>query len=398
MMILILISILGIAGAQNLFCSEEFCTKYVAEVGCPGLPDGCHIQNKTHNGLKLPFPGPCDCCKYCLENILEDESCSVGTQTSIVPSTICGPGLYCKTNVYDEYKCLEMKSECANKQADYDYRRRVGELGHMELRPNCDPDGLFKPYVCIPGEICYCVNEKNDRIFGEIPFTSLASYKMHCHCSRAHDTISRYMGQSLLRHEHMRCKSDGSYDPIQCIGKQCLCVDSDDGKPTFPKLSLVNMTRISQKTLPCFENDTHIENYYYRVCEEVLMRKVDDIIELKLMGHDIVGVVYPKCQLDGYYAPVQSDGKKQYCVTPEGITMEDYVIDLVTDEKLAKTMNCNCARALSIIQGNEKPECLKNGNYNKIQCRRGLCRCVDPNGNQIGKEVDLNKKDQLKCV
>lgn len=37
----------------------------------------------------------------------------------------------------------------------------------------------------------------------------------------------------------------------------------------------------------------------------------------------------------------------------------------------------------------EKPDCCANGNYNPMQCRRGLCRCVDINGNQISKEVSF---------
>lgn len=34
----------------------------------------------------------------------------------------------------------------------------------------------------------------------------------------------------------------------------------------------------------------------------------------------------------------------------------------------------------------ERPVCCKNGNFREIQCRRGMCRCVDSDGRQVGQE------------
>lgn len=49
----------------------------------------------------------------------------------------------------------------------------------------------------------------------------------------------------------------------------------------------------------------------------------------------------------------------------------------------------------------EKPTCLENGNYSPIQCRRGTCRCVDDDGNQVCKseecEVPEDQKNTLDC-
>jgi len=33
-----------------------------------------------------------------------------------------------------------------------------------------------------------------------------------------------------------------------------------------------------------------------------------------------------------------------------------------------------------------------------MQCRRGICYCVDDNGNQVGQEKDEAGKDELVCV
>lgn len=60
-----------------------------------------------------------------------------------------------------------------------------------------------------------------------------------------------------------------------------------------------------------------------------------------------------------------------------------------------------CSRALLVITSDEKPICDDNGNYHPIQCRRGTCRCVDSDGNQLCKtekcEVPENQKDALDC-
>lgn len=45
----------------------------------------------------------------------------------------------------------------------------------------------------------------------------------------------------------------------------------------------------------------------------------------------------------------------------------------------------------------EKPECCRNGNYNRMQCRRGWCRCVDQDGVQVIKEVEYHKRHELRC-
>lgn len=44
-----------------------------------------------------------------------------------------------------------------------------------------------------------------------------------------------------------------------------------------------------------------------------------------------------------------------------------------------------------------KPDCCRNGNYAAIQCRRGMCRCVDTNGNQIVQEVHYSLQESLLC-
>lgn len=61
------------------------------------------------------------------------------------------------------------------------------------------------------------------------------------------------LGRELNPHEHFRCSSDGSYDRVQCINDQCLCVDALDGAPTFPDADLVDLDDVTNDTLRCCE-------------------------------------------------------------------------------------------------------------------------------------------------
>lgn len=70
-------------------------------------------------------------------------------------------------------------------------------------------------------------------------------------CSRAYYDAVDIMGRHLHPHEHFRCAPDGSYDRLQCINKQCLCVDALDGAPTFPEEDLVDLKDIDKKVLSC---------------------------------------------------------------------------------------------------------------------------------------------------
>jgi len=388
---------------DSLFCSKEFCESYLDKKKCPSLPEACISQNSTHNGLELPFPGPCNCCDYCLQNIGKGKQCAIGDPTSPMPETVCGDGLSCKSNIGGDGKdiptCEIMDSPstpCAQAQIKYDQKRKSGRLGHLEQRPDCEGNGLYKPYICVPGEICYCLSEDGERIFGEIPFTANPEYLLRCKCSRDYNRAKDIRNRNLHREEYLRCQSNGDYDTLQCIGDQCLCTDPQDGHPTYPERGLVNMTLISATTLPCFNNKTHMEAEYYRECEALYMEIIDFIKQYEEEGHEAVGFPLPNCQLDGYYALVQENSKTKYCSSPQSKKLGDFEVSI--SDPLALTMNCKCARARSIITGPEKPECCENGNYKKVQCRRGLCYCVDENGMQTGKAVEYEEKENLKCL
>ncbi|XP_060529378.1 uncharacterized protein LOC132703876 [Cylas formicarius] len=382
----------------NILCLSSTCS----DAECGTLPKNCQIQNATHNGIFLPSPDICNCCDYCLANIEEGGACTVGDPSSGQHTSICGPLLSCvpKNDNATDGKCRKMTTDCTLQQLDYDERRQNGSLGTMEVRAKCDEDGLFDSFKCIPGQTCYCLHRNGTRIFGQGDFSSIDSY-MPCECSRKYYAAMDLMGRELRPSEHFRCDSAGNYDRVQCIGEKCLCVDALDGAPTYPDQALVNMTLISNNTLPCYTANE--PGKYYKKCEAEYIEILNKAQKLQKSGYNaVVGVRYPKCDLDGSYLPVQENKTHKVCVDKDGVVL--LTIDKSEEASLAANMDCKCARSLLVMSTNEKPSCLKNGNYNPIQCRRGICRCVDLDGNQVCSdastqclEVDESAVETLPC-
>ncbi|EFA06927.2 hypothetical protein TcasGA2_TC009876 [Tribolium castaneum] len=379
----------------NILCSSTFCSDYTEKNNCRELPDSCKIQNSTYNGLMLPSPDPCNCCQYCLVNLKENDFCAEGEDGGLVPDSICGPGLTCDGGVCKKMSLAQVKDntpECAKAAADYEKRKAEGNIGTMEMPPNCDDSGFYKPYKCNLGQTCSCVDKDGKRIFGEIPYTSNADSILKCACSRKYQDAFNFFERHLHPNEHFRCTESGDYDTIQCIGDWCMCTDASDGAPTFPSRSSVNISDISSTTLKdCFQEGVHEEGKYYYPCAEKYLQVLAEINSYKKEGFsEVFEVEFPSCSLDGKYAPVQKNEDGGYCANPDGTPMGDYKGD-------ATEMNCNCAKTLLLIpeEANEKPECCSNGNFNRIQCRRGKCYCVDFDGYQDVKNTDATKEIEV---
>lgn len=380
-------------------CNQEFCDTFLEENDCPNIPENCEIQNSTHNGLVLPYPGPCNCCEYCIENLEKGDQCALGGIYNPLPGVICGDSLMCTNITSIGGECHQLMSRCTLAQRDFDYRKANGLLGYMELRPNCDYGGLYENYKCVPGEICYCVDPYGNRIFGEIPYTQHPKLFMDCGCSRSDARVRSFLGE-LHADQHFRCLSNGDYDPLQCIDGACFCVHKRDGLSSIDKQKLVNISTIAEKNPSCFDSLLHNENDYYKPCEQKYLLALEEIKKYEEEDEiEVFGFVAPNCQLDGRYAPIQTTKLTKYCSDPNGKLIEDY--SLAKSDPDALTMDCKCARIryLAEMEPNiEKPDCCSNGNYRAVQCRRGLCRCVDNNGNQIGLERDITEIDKLPCI
>lgn len=65
-------------------------------------------------------------------------------------------------------------------------------------------------------------------------------------------------------------------------------------------------------------------------------------------------------------------------------------------------MSIDCARTLHLLQSeggiHSIPVCDALGNWERKQCRRNYCYCVDTeNGIQEGLEYDISEEDKLDC-
>nr|AEE63045.1 unknown [Dendroctonus ponderosae] len=252
-------------GDEDIRCVSSSCK----DIECDAVPDKCK-SNETNAGIYMLSPDICNCCDYCLEYMAEGEECSVGDPANAKHTALCGPGLTCVPDDGEiDGTCQKMSTNCALEQQSFDLRRQNGYLGAMETRAECDDDGLYGAYKCVPGQNCFCLHSNGSRIFGEANYNTIADY-MSCECSRAYYDAADIIGRELHPHEHFRCDSTGSYDRIQCINEQCLCVDALDGAPTFPNKKLVDLEDISNETLSCYSDELS-QGLYYKKCEEEYM-------------------------------------------------------------------------------------------------------------------------------
>jgi hypothetical protein len=150
----------------------------------------------------------------------------------------------------------------------------------MQQAPSCDGDGAFGPLICIPGQNCFCTNERGDRIFGDGLHQKNIYRMMHCGCSRLNDKLKDLVEQRFPFFT-TRCKSDGSFDALQCFGDLCVCVDERTGSPTSDTKNLT----VGLSELPCYDEKIHHDKFNYaRPCENIKQGLINTISEAQRSG------------------------------------------------------------------------------------------------------------------
>jgi hypothetical protein len=292
----------------------------------------------------------------------------------------------------------------------FDDDLRSGLIGHLQQRPACDGDGDFNPVVCVPGQNCFCTNERGERIFGDAPHQKNIEYIMHCGCSRLNDKLKDLVEQRFPFFT-TRCKADGSFDSLQCFGNLCLCIDERTGSPTSDIKNLTVAVSGDEATaaaaglrdLPCYDEKIHLDEFNYaRPCENIKRGLINTIFESKRDGaaeaEAHIDICPDICEPDGSFKPVQRNDLSTFCADRDGDRIEEFSVPNNSSDAL--TMHCKCARARKLLAENgylELPECCSNGNYKSMACRRGFCHCVDSNGKQTSVEVIDIRKNNLPC-
>ncbi|CAG9794312.1 unnamed protein product [Diatraea saccharalis] len=372
-----------------LLCDAEFCRNFVHETGCSSTSPNCAINNATHTGLRMPSPTMCNCCDFCLPFIGEGEHCSVGGPGLGTTIGRCGHGLSCARETDGNF--------CRRTQNDYDNRQSKGEVGVLEERPLCDGKGMYASFSCVPTQTCFCQSEEGKRIFGEVLYLG-ASVKdnMHCGCSRFHEKMKSIRAGVQYPVIGPRCTSDGNFNPIQCIDNICYCVNRITGEIVTGSRRTIDLNEKPITELECY--DTQFDLFpqqsvgippfnHTTLCLDNIQDRIDLLMESEELGFNVNHASsIPECLPDGTFGRVAlSRNRSKICVDERGNPIENY--EALSNTAEYDSMDCKCAQTFLLMSSStERPVCCKNGNFRRIQCRRGLCRCVDSDGRQIGKE------------
>ncbi|KAL4712131.1 hypothetical protein ACJJTC_010992 [Scirpophaga incertulas] len=384
----------------DILCEHGFCRKFLLDNQCPPSAQECTINNATHYGLQLPSPTLCNCCHYCLPLIAEGDHCSIGGPGLGTTIGRCSHGLTCVREKGDsEAYCKRMQTACHKAQDDFDTRHSKGETWVLEERPLCDEKGLFATFSCVPTQTCFCQSEAGERIFGEVLYTgATVKQNMHCGCSRFHEKIKKNISPAVQYPVvGPRCTADGNFNPIQCIDRICYCVNRITGVILEGDRRNVNISEKPLTDLECYSRDydlfphqsTGLPPYNYTTpCLENIKERIELLHESEEAGYNVnYASSVPECLPDGTFGRVAvTVNRTKICVDDRGRHIENFEAALDTPEYDA--MNCKCAQTLTLMaKSPERPVCCKNGNFRKIQCRRGLCRCVDGDGRQTARET-----------
>uniref|UniRef100_T1KCB5 Thyroglobulin type-1 domain-containing protein n=2 Tax=Tetranychus urticae TaxID=32264 RepID=T1KCB5_TETUR len=92
--------------------------------------------------------------------------------------------------------------------------------------PECNLDGSYKAKQCDETS-CYCVNQKGERYGARvtIPRDSSEIEQMRCNCIRDKDLLRQ--ANDKTNWSDYDCDHLGNYNPIQCFGDSCFCVDQN---------------------------------------------------------------------------------------------------------------------------------------------------------------------------
>ncbi|XP_028171501.1 uncharacterized protein LOC114360864 isoform X1 [Ostrinia furnacalis] len=389
----------------DVLCEQGFCATYVNDPGCSSTAQECSINNATHHGLTLPSPTICNCCDYCLPTFNEGAHCSLGGPGTGTTIGRCGDGLTCIAEADGNF-CRRMNTTCHRDQDDYDARHLAGETGELEERPSCDGKGKYDVFSCVPTQTCFCQSEDGERIFGEAVYLGVETKRnMHCRCSRLHEKIKKNLSPGVpYPVVGPRCTPDGNFHPIQCIDRKCYCVDTVSGE-IVQSTTFVNLDETPLTELDCYDADLDLYPEQSRgdppynlttPCIEGIQDQIDLIQQSEEEGYNVdFFSTVQGCLPDGTPTRiVTSRNRTKICVDERGEQIGNYQADPNTPEY--NNIDCKCARTSHIMStSSEKPICCSNGNFRKIQCRRGMCRCVDSDGRQT--EMEQSDVTKLSC-
>jgi len=246
--------------------------------------------------------------------------------------------------------------------------------------PTCKLDGRFEEIQCLrSSRECWCVDQQGKEING-----SRTVRHLKCHSRASPLTQCEMEQQEILRSWIVpgpyipECVDDGRYNPIQCQGQYCYCVNE------YGVELVESRVHITEGKPHCYD-----EGALMTLCQSQFQ---------EFLRQPIPGRYEPRCSSTGAFQDVQCHGKECFCVNREGSEIPNTrqtisMGKLVCPKQGNSLTKCQkqLQEAIHLPPDLKRfvPHCKFNGNYEEIQCNRssGLCWCVEKDMKEISSTV-----------
>lgn len=272
------------------------------------------------------------------------------------------------TRTTGSIKCPAIGGDPTPCQKEYAEKSRNWLLKGRYL-PRCKTDGSYSKKQCHKS-YCFCVNKDGVEIYGSRKNVSDGDLMCgpdpaftKCERQRADNSANAAPGAFIPR-----CKANGNFEPAQCLGSVCYCVNINGISIPGTKVN------IGQGRPKCEDPDDTLKK-----CERHAQKSLID-----------GGKFVPRCKRDGTYEDVQCDGSSGecWCVDKQGKEIpqtrsKDQVKCPQQKDPLTSCQKQYQDSWRNPVAGRSVPLCNPDGTYSKVQCYLSTCYCVDANGNQI---------------
>ncbi|XP_022806051.1 uncharacterized protein LOC111343164 [Stylophora pistillata] len=250
--------------------------------------------------------------------------------------------------------------------------------------PQCQEDGSYYPVQCTTGYDCWCVDDNGREIQG----SRRRGWPDCDQPEKRQPKCRRHFKAALLRllpgRFVPRCKADGSYDPTQCAGSVCLCVDSRG-------IAIPGTSKARFKQQNC-----ESQGWRLTTCQRHFQQ-----------ASRSSSVYTPKCRPDGRYKDVQCYGSTCFCVGRNGLDLglnrtllpQLPTCPLTPDSDPPSRPQTPCERRRNAALRSPDtfaPFCTPDGSFDPVQCRGLMCYCVDRDGKTI-EGTDIPRPYRPEC-
>ncbi|XP_068710293.1 uncharacterized protein [Montipora foliosa] len=246
--------------------------------------------------------------------------------------------------------------------------------------PACKRDGRFEEIQCLPARHeCWCVDELGREANGTRTTTSLkcpSNASKLTQCQREYQEILRSW---IIPGPYIpQCTDDGRYEPIQCQGQYCYCVNEHG-------VELVRTRVHTTEGRPKCRN----RGLLLTMCQEQFQ---------DYLRHPTPGRFEPRCSSTGAFQEVQCHENTCFCVNREGSEKPNTRKIISMGKPACPSLGNSLTECQKMLQAaihlppdskRVLPHCKLNGNYEEIQCHSysGLCWCVDKDGREVSSST-----------